>query len=203
MHALGKVKRDEVFRVQTLLFPLWVGALGAIHHHKICFECFKLFFGWTDEHVLNEMSLPGHFGNKTHRQTGVCIRTAVSINNKEAFARELVSDQTFQMLPGFFTKRFIVVFTFAVICPPQRVAGGVVTDDVFIFWGTAGKYAGIYGYCTEIGFYAALKTFQIGVEFFVIQSVVIGVVNHFTCVMNSISLEILRGYAFNSHFTAP
>ncbi|MNR17185.1 hypothetical protein D3C85_1338310 [compost metagenome] len=104
-----------------------------------------------------------------------------------------MSDESFQMLPGVLGERLIVVLPFTVICPPQRIAGGVVTDDILIFRRTAGKNPGVHGDSTSVRQHTSLVSFQCWIELFLIQRIVIGVVDDFLDVVDTISLEILRG----------
>ncbi len=193
LDTLGQVEGDEVFGVQTLLFPLRVGAFRAVHHDKVRGEVLQFFIGRTNEHVLHEMRLPGHFSNEPYGETGVGVSAAERINNKQTLAGKLMGDKSFQMLPGFRGERFVIVLPFALISPPQRIAGGVVSDDILIFRRTTGKNTRIDGDSTQVRQHTALVSFQCRIELFLIQRIVIGVVDHFLDVVNTISLEILRG----------
>ena len=139
------------------------------------------------------MCLPGHFGNEAYAQTRVGIGAAERINDEQTLAGKLMSDQIFQVLPGFLRERFVVVFTVAFIRPPHGIAGCIVTNDIFIFRRTTGKDTGIDGDRAQIGEYAALIPFQSGIEFFLIQRIVTRVVDDILDVIDTISLEILRG----------
>ena len=151
LNALGEVESDEVFRVQALLFPLRVGALRAVHHDEVGREFRQLFVARADEHVFNEVRLPGHFGNETYAETGIGVGAAESVDDKQAFTGQLLGHQPFQMLPGFLRKRLVVVFTFAFIGPPDGVAGGVVAHEILIFRRTTGKNARVDGDSTQSG----------------------------------------------------
>ncbi len=153
----------------------------------------QLFLGGANEHVLHEMRLPGDFGNKADGKTGISVSAAVSINNKQTLAGKLLGDEGFQLLPGFRGDRFVVVLPFAIIGPPQGVAGGVVTDNVLIFRRAAGKDTGIDSDSTGGRQYTAFVSFQRWVQLFLIQRIVIGVVDDIVSVVDTISLEILRG----------
>ncbi|CCK04198.1 hypothetical protein BN129_2956 [Cronobacter sakazakii 701] len=203
LHPFGQVKGYKVLGIQPLLLPVRVRAFRAVHHDEIRLEAFQFILGRANKHVFNEMRLPGHFGNKTHRQTAVRVSAAKSVDDEKTFTGELLRHQTFQMLPGFRRQRFVVVFAFAVIGPPQRIARGVVANNVFILRRTAGKNARVDGDRTQIRQHPALVTLKRRVKLFAIKGVVIGVINHLLDVVNTVSLEILRGYACNSHFTAP
>ena len=193
LNTLGQVKGDEVFGVKTLLFPLWVRAFRPVHHDEVRGEILQLFVVRTNKHVFHEMRLPGHFSDKPHGKTGVGVSAAESINDKQTLAGKLMGNEPFQMLPGFRRERFVIVLPFAFISPPQCVAGGLVSDDVFIFRRTTGKDTGIDGDSTKVSQHTSLVSFQCWIELFLIQRIVIGVVDDFLDVVNTISLEILRG----------
>ncbi|CNU72866.1 Uncharacterised protein [Salmonella enterica subsp. enterica serovar Bovismorbificans] len=65
-----------------MLFPLRVGALRAVHDNKVRFEAYQLFVRWTNEHIFNEVGLPGDFRNKAHGKTRIGICAAERINNE-------------------------------------------------------------------------------------------------------------------------
>ena len=134
LHALGQVKRHEVFGVQTLFFPLRVSALRAVHNDKVWFETCQLFIARANKHVFDKMRLPGHFGDETDGKTSIRVRTTEGVDNEQTFAGKLPGHQAFQMLPGFRRERFVVVLTFAFVGPPEGIAGSIVTDDILIFW---------------------------------------------------------------------
>ncbi len=90
-----------------------------------------------------------HFGDKSYGETGVGVSAAERINNKQTLAGKLMGDKSFQMLPGFRGERFVIVLTFALISPPQRIAGGVISDDILIFRRTTGKNTRIDGDSTR------------------------------------------------------
>ncbi len=193
LNTLGQVEGNEVFGVQTLLFPLWVGAFRTVHHDEVRREVLQLFVGRTNKHILNEMRLPGHFGNETHGKAGVGVSAAESVDDEQTLAGKLMGDEPFQMLPGFRGERFVVVLPFAFVSPPQRIASGFVSDDILIFRRTTGKNTGIDGDSTKIRQHTSLVSFQCWIELFLIQRIVVGVVDDFLDVVNTISLEILRG----------
>ncbi|CNU72893.1 Uncharacterised protein [Salmonella enterica subsp. enterica serovar Bovismorbificans] len=58
--------------------------------------------------------------------------------------------QTFQVLPGFLGKRLIIVFTFTLIGPPQRITRGVVANNILILRRTTGKNTGINGNSAQV-----------------------------------------------------
>ena len=97
------------------------------------------------------MCLPGDFSNEAHAEAGVGVGAAEGVDDKQAFARQLVSHQAFQVLPGLLGERLVVVLAIAFIRPPHGIASGIVTDDIFIFRRTAGENAGIDGDGAKIG----------------------------------------------------
>jgi hypothetical protein len=77
------------------LLPVWVSALGTIHHYEIWLKTLQLFQRRANEHVFNEMRLPGYFGNETHGQPSILVCAAISINDIKGLATELFRDQVF------------------------------------------------------------------------------------------------------------
>ncbi len=84
-----------------MLFPLRIGALRAVHHDEVGLEVRQLFIARADEHVFNEVRLPGHFGNKAHAETRIGVGAAEGVDDKQPFTGQLLGHQPFQMLPGF------------------------------------------------------------------------------------------------------
>src|SRR5699024_3817762 len=101
---------------------------------KVRFKTSQLFIARANKHVFDKMRLPGHFGDETDGKTRVWVRTTESVDNEQTFTGKLFGHQALQMLPGFRRERFVVVLTFAFISPPEGIASGIVTDDIFIFW---------------------------------------------------------------------
>ncbi|VTR61898.1 Uncharacterised protein [Serratia fonticola] len=99
LHTLGQVECHEVFRVHSLLLPVRVGALGAVHHHEIRLKALQFFIARADKHVFDEMRLPGHFCDKADFQAGICVSTAEGIDHEQALAGKLLGDQFFSNLP--------------------------------------------------------------------------------------------------------
>ncbi|MNH06851.1 hypothetical protein D3C79_662300 [compost metagenome] len=120
----------------------------------------QFFIARADKHVFDEMRLPGHFCDKADFQAGICVSTAEGIDHEQALAGKLLGDQFFQICPDFRAERFVIVFAFTLIGPPDGVPGDIVTNDVLIFWRTAGEDAGIDGNGTQIGYYTTLKPLQ-------------------------------------------
>ncbi len=193
LNALGQVKGDKILRVETLRLPLWVSAFCAVHDDKVRRKVSQLLLRRTDKHVLHEVRLPGHLGNKTHGEAGIGIRTAKGIDNKQPLAGELLGHQAFQLQPHFRRERLVVVFAFAFICPPYGVASRVIADNVLIFRRTSGKYAGIDGDSTRVRQNAPLISFQVWTELLLIQRIVVGVIDDILNIIDTISHEILRG----------
>ncbi|MNP45638.1 hypothetical protein D3C76_1395770 [compost metagenome] len=61
------------------------------------------------------MRLPGDFGDKADGKAGVGVSAAVSIDDEQTLAGELLGNEGFQLLPGFRGDRFVVVLPFAII----------------------------------------------------------------------------------------
>ena len=149
------------------------------------------------------MRLPGHFGDEAHAKARIGIGAAERVDHKQTLAGKLFGHAGLQLLPGLLRQRLVVVFACSLIVPPQRVAGGVVADDIFILRRATGKNAGIDRHCAALRQGAARITFQLGTEFFGKQRIEIGVVDHFGGALDAQSGKILRGQAGNAHVTAP
>ena len=86
LDALGQVESDEVFRIQPLRLPVRIHAFRAVHHNEVRFKIMQFVFIRADKHVFDEVSLPGHLGNKADFQAGIGIGAAEAVHHKQAFA---------------------------------------------------------------------------------------------------------------------
>ncbi len=152
--------------MKTLRLPVWIGAFGAVHHHKVGGKFGQFSVVRLDEHVLHEVCLPGHFGDKTYAQTGIGIGTTERIHHKQALAGKLAGDAAFQRVPGLLRQGLIVVFAGALVVPPQGIARGVVTHNVLILWRSPGENPGVYCNRAALRQGATSKTFEVRARLF-------------------------------------
>ena len=148
------------FRVESKFLVVFYFCLGSVHDHEIGFAVvLEFLFGRTDEHVLNEMSLPCHFADEADFQTGIFVGSAESVYNIEVLVGEFFYSQVFYHLPCILGNGFVVVFV-KVRSPPDSVFGGIVHNEEFIFRRTAGVNACHYVYGAEFGFLSFFKTLK-------------------------------------------
>ena len=135
------------------------------------------------------MCLPGDFHDKTDRHTGIFIRSAEGIHNKEPFARELILGKLFYGSPDLLAHRMIVIFI-AFRGPPDRVFGVFIHDDIFVLRRTAGIYSGHNIDCSEFGKDTFIKAFQFRLHFLFKQEFVGRVMDDFRRTGNTVFFKI-------------
>ena len=138
LHLLRKVEDYGRLRVQAQLLVVRNLGFRSVKHHEIGLAV-VLQFGVrrTDEHVLHEVSLPGHLHDETDLQTRVLVGTAERIDHVELLARELLRSDLLELLPGSLRYGLVVVLVL-VRRPPDRILRGLVHYEELVLGRTAG-----------------------------------------------------------------
>ena len=159
--------------------PFRVTGFGAVEHHEVRFAVVVQFLlGGTDEHVLDEVRLPGHLGDETHLEAAVFVRPAEGIHHEQAFGGELVGDDFFQRLPVFRGNRLVVVGRLGAV-PPDVLATDIVKHDKLVLGRTAGKNPGVHVHGAELGDDPLLIPLQVGTGLLREQLLIGGVTDDF------------------------
>ena len=176
LHLFGQVEHDRGLRIQAQFLVVLHLRFRCVQHYEIGFPVvFQLFGGRTDEHVGHEMSLPSHFHNEADFQTRVLISSAKGIHDEQALVRQFLVGQLLERLPALLADGLVVVLVL-VRSPPDRIFGGIVQHEEFIFGRTAGINAGHHVHGAHVGNGALLETFQARFGLFLEQLVVRGIV---------------------------
>ena len=69
-----------------MFLPLVITGLCTVQHDKIRNVGCKLGVAGPNEHVFDEMGLPGNFGDKPYREACVPVCTTKRINHKQTLA---------------------------------------------------------------------------------------------------------------------
>ncbi len=122
---------------------------------------------------------------------------AESVNYEEALAGKLLLGKFLDCLPSAYGHLVVVVgITFG--SPPDFAGctflGGVVVNDVLVFRGTAGVYAGHDVDGTKLGYLSLVKAFKAGFGFLVVENFVRGVVKDFLDARDAVLFEIDIGH---------
>jgi hypothetical protein len=146
LHLFGQVEHDGRLRVQAEpLVLLDLGFRGVEHHEVGLAVLLEFGIRRTDEHVLDEVRLPGHLHDEADFEAGVLVGTAEGIHHVELLVGKLLDGDLLELLPGGFGHGLVVVLVLG-RRPPDRVAGHVVHHEELILGRTAGVNAGHHVY---------------------------------------------------------
>ena len=173
------VEDDRGLGVEAQFLIVFHLGLGSVVNHEVRLEVFQFLGGGLDEHVGDEVCLPGHFHDETDGHAGVLVGTAESIHHEEALVGQLVHSQLLAGIPGFLGSGLVVVLIL-VRGPPDGVLGVLVHDDELILGGTAGVNAGHHVDGAQLADLALFVAFQAGLGLFREELVVRGVVHDFS-----------------------
>ena len=185
----GDVEHDSSLRVQAQLLVVLDFCLGSVVDHEIGLEVLQLLSSGLDEHVGDEVCLPGHFHDETDGHAGVLVGTAESIHHIQALVGELFLGNLFHSSPCFLRSGVVIVLIL-VAGPPHGVLGVLVHDDELILGRTAGVDAGHDVDGTQLADLALFVAFQAGLGLFLEQLLVGGVVHDLSRAGNTILAQI-------------
>ena len=151
---LLEVEADEGLGVQALGLPVLVDeALGGVDDGEVGDEVLDLLLGLgDDEHVLDEVVLPGPLGDETDLLEGGLGGAAVGIEDVDLLAVHVGLDVAVELVEDLRADGLVG----GDLAPPDVVLGGLLLDEVLILGGTAGVFAGIDGVAAEGGHLALL-----------------------------------------------
>jgi len=177
LHLLGEVEHDGRLRVQAELLVLLHLGLRGVEHHEVGLAV-VLQFGVrrTDEHVLHEVSLPGHLHDEADLQTRVLVGAAEGVHHVELLARQLLRSDLLQLLPRSLRHGLVIVLVL-VGGPPDRILGGLVHHEELVLGRTAGIDARHHVHGAHIGQLTLLEAAQAFLGLLTEQLVVRGIVH--------------------------
>ena len=123
------------------------------------------------------MCLPCNLNDETHFEAGCRVCTAESIDNIELLVGKLLDSKLLESFPSL-RGNWLVVILVLLRSPPYSVLAGFVHYKEFVFRRTAGVNASHYVHSSELSKGSFVETFKCRVEFVVVQSVVVRVVNY-------------------------
>ena len=142
-------------------------------------EVLQLLSGGTDEHIGNEVCLPGHFHDETHCHAGILVGAAESIHDVQALVGQLLLSDLLDSLPSLLGSGVVVVLVL-IAGPPHGVLGVLVHHDELVLGRTAGVDAGHHVHSTQLADLTLLVAFQLGIGLLCEQLLVGGVVHDFS-----------------------
>ena len=172
----GDVEQHSSLGVQAQLLVVLDLSLGSVVDNEIRLEVLQLLSGGLDEHIGDEMCLPGHFHDEADGHAGVLVGAAESIHDVQALVGELLLGDLLHSFPGFLRCGMVVVLVL-VAGPPHGVLGVLVHDDELILGGAAGVDTGHDVDSAQLADLALLVAFQFGLGLLVEQLLVRGIVH--------------------------
>ena len=160
-------------------------SLGCVEDNEIRLEVLELLLSRTDEHIGDEVSLPGDFHDEADAQTGCGVCSAEAVNDIEDLVGELLDSLLAQVVPYFGGDGLVVVLIFF-SSPPYGVLGHFILYQVFIFRGTSGVDTGHYVDSAEIGLDTLFVAGQLGVCFVLVELFVARIVDDLLDILNAI-----------------
>ena len=117
-----RLKATQVSGIDAELFPVFNFSFRSVQNHKVGLEVFEFFLAGTDEHVGLEVSLPCHFHDEAHCQTGVGVGAAESVDDIKGLVAQLLVGDSLQSVPCSGCDSLVVVLIF-VGSPPRWCRG--------------------------------------------------------------------------------
>ena len=175
----GDVEQHSSLGVQAQLLVVLDLSLGSVVNNEIRLEVLQLLSGGTDEHIGNEVCLPGHFHDETHCHAGILVGAAESIHDVQALVGQLLLSDLLDSLPSLLGSGVVVVLVL-IAGPPHGVLGVLVHHDELVLGRTAGVDAGHHVHSTQLADLTLLVAFQLGIGLLGEQLLVGGVVHDFS-----------------------
>ncbi len=177
----GDIESDAGFAAEAELLVVLDLGLGGAVDDEIGFLVEFLLVLRTDEHIGDEVGLPGDFHNEADLHPGVGVGAAETVHYEEALAAELLLGEFLDDLPGLF-RHLVVVVVVAFGVPPDFAGGaflgGLVVDDVFVLGRTAGVDAGHHVDGAEFRDLAFVVAFEAGLGLLIVEDLVSGIVKN-------------------------
>ena len=194
--ALLDVEGHYGLGVEAELLVVVALGLGGVEDHEVGLEVLKLLGGGADEHIGDEVCLPGHFHDEAHADAGVGVGAAEAVYDVESLVAELLDGLFLEAVPDFGGDGLVVVLV-AVGGPPYGVFGDFVAHQVLVLGGTTGVDAGEDVDGSVGGEDAPLVAFQLGIELVAVQVVVTRVVDDVLDILDAVLRQIDLCHSFN------
>ena len=174
------VESSSCLGVHAHLFVVLNLRLGSVVNDEIGLIGLELFRGRLDEHVLDEVCLPGNLNDETNCHAGVLVGAAESIHYIELLIGELFFGNVLEDCPVLLGERVVVIGILG-SCPPNGVLGVLIHDDIFVFRRTAGENTGHNVNCVKLGQLAFLIALEAGIHLSFEQLFITGIMNDLSC----------------------
>ena len=184
----GDVEGHAGFRVQAEFLVVLDFGFRSVIDDEVGREVFEFGLGGADEHILHEMSLPGHFHDEAHGHARVFVGTAEAVDDEQALVAEFLLGDVFHHLPSLLRGGMVVVLVF-LAGPPYGVFRVFIHDDELILGRAARVDARHHVHGVEFGQFAHLEALKSFLGFLLEELLVRGVVNHFRSAGDTVLLQ--------------
>ena len=135
------VEGNRGLGIEAQLLVVLYLCLGSVVDNEGRLEVLLLLSGRADEHVADEMRLPGNFHDEADSHPRILIRPAERVYHVELLAGKFLLRDGLELAPGLLACRMVIILVL-IGCPPNGVLGILIHDDVFVLGGTTGKFSG-------------------------------------------------------------
>ena len=115
-----EVKHHRRLRVESEITEVHNTRLCGVVDDKVRLEVLKFFCRRTNEHIRDEVCLPGNLYDKTHGHTRILVGTAECIDNEETLVAELTDRDLAHGVPCLLGRAMVIIWIF-LGCPPDRI----------------------------------------------------------------------------------
>ena len=145
--------------VQTQLLVVLNLCLRSVVDHEVRLEVGQLLLGGLDEHVLHEVSLPGHLDDEAHTQTGSLVGTAEGIHHIQLLVAQLLDSNLLDLGPYVLAHGMVIVLVL-LAGPPDLVLALGVLHDVLVLRRTTGIDTSHHVHGVQLGVLTLVETGQ-------------------------------------------
>ena len=146
--AVLEIETDEGFRVEALLLPVLVDkALAGVDHGEGGLEVLELFSSGADEHVGDEVVLPGVFSDETDGHAGLGVGTAETIEDVNSLVLHVFLDIAVNFIEDLFRNGLVRRNG----TPPDVALGGFSLDEVLVLRRSTGVNTSVDFEGTSLG----------------------------------------------------
>jgi hypothetical protein len=125
--VLLDIEDDEDLGVEAVALPVPVRQLAGVVDREVGSEGCQVGITGADEHVLDEVGLPGEFGDEADRFAGFLVGAAEAVGHVKVLAREIVEHLGMQFVEDFRRHRLIE------FAPGDILEGWELVDEVLVF----------------------------------------------------------------------
>ena len=185
----GNVEGNAGLTAESQLLVVLNLRLGSVVDDEVRLEVLQLFFRRSDEHILDEMSLPCNLDDEADCHAGILVCAAETIDDEQSLSGQLLLRDLLDSLPGLLAHRMVIIRILRGI-PPYSVLGLCVLDDVLVFRRTSGEDTSLDVNRAKFTLHAFLKTGKSRLGLLLKEQLVGRVVNNLLDILNAILRQI-------------